>query len=155
MQNVSIPALKAGKFTFEITAFSNNGSSRNSAKKTESAIAISPKPFRIVSFTVNGSEQPNQELKEGTTAVLSWVVEGEDIQVKLEPIIGDVERSGSRKLLVNQAFPPQIKLQVIDKLGKQPPQEKAFAIAVIKPPPPPPPTPIIPIPEIPPPVTSP
>lgn len=131
-RNIPISLLKAGKFTFEIKALPNNGSDRSSLKKTESAIEILPKPFRIVSFTLNSSEQPNQELKEGATAILSWRVEGEDIQVKLDPIIGDVPPVGSRKLPVNQAFPSQIKLQVNDKLGKQQPQEKAFAIAVIK-----------------------
>jgi hypothetical protein len=35
-------------------------------------------------------------------------------------------------LEVNSALPSQIKLQVNDKLGKQQPQEKAFAIAIIK-----------------------
>jgi hypothetical protein len=131
--NIPISLLKAGKFTFEITAFSNNGSDKKLPKKTESAIEILPKPFRIVSFTLNGSELPNQELKEGTTAILSWQVEGEDIQVKLlDPIIGYVPSVGSQKLPVNQAFPSQIKLQVNDKLGKRQPQEKAFAIAVIK-----------------------
>ncbi|MEI6445480.1 MAG: hypothetical protein WCO29_20720 [Nostocales cyanobacterium ELA583] len=131
-RNIPISLLKAGKFTFEIKALPNNGSDRSSLKKTESAIEILPKPFRIVSFTLNGSEQPNQELKEGATAILSWEVEGEDVQVKLDPIIGNVLPVGSQKLPVNQAFPSQIKLQVHDKLGKQQPQEKAFAIAVIK-----------------------
>lgn len=131
-RNIPIFLSKAGKFTFEIKALPNNGSDRSSFKKTESAIEILPKPFRIISFTLNGSEQPNQELKEGATAILSWRVEGEDIQVKLDSIIGDVPPVGSRELRVNQAFPPQIKLQVNDKLGKQQPQEKAFAIAVIK-----------------------
>jgi len=131
-RNIPISLLKAGKFTFEIKALPNNGSDRSSFKKTESAIEILPKPFRIISFTLNASEQPNQELKEGATAILSWRVEGEDIQVKLDPIIGDVPPVGSRELPVNQAFPSQIKLQVNDKLGKQQPQEKAFAIAVIK-----------------------
>jgi hypothetical protein len=130
--NIPIFLSKAGKLTFEIKALPNNGSDRSSFKKTESAIEILPKPFRIISFTLNASEQPNQELKEGATAILSWRVEGEDIQVKLDPIIGDVPPVGSRELPVNQAFPSQIKLQVNDKLGKQQPQEKAFAIAVIK-----------------------
>ncbi|MBD2449289.1 hypothetical protein H6G76_19425 [Nostoc sp. FACHB-152] len=145
-QNISIPALKAGKYTFQIKALSNNGSDRNSAKKTESTIEILPKPFRIVSFTLNGSEQPNQELKEGTTATLSWRVEGEDIQVKLEPF-GDVPPIGSKELRVNQALPSPIKLQVTDKSGKQTPQDRAFAIAVIKPPQPTPTLPI-PIPQV-------
>ncbi|HEY9801707.1 MAG TPA: hypothetical protein V6D25_15225 [Leptolyngbyaceae cyanobacterium] len=145
--NIPIPASKAGKYTFEIKAFSDSVNNRNSAKKTDSAIEILPKPFRIVSFTVNGSDQPNQVLKEGTIATLSWQVEGEDIQVKLDPIIGDVQPVGSQKLSVNQAFPSQIKLQVTDKSGKQQPQEKAFAIAVITPPPPTP-TPTAPVPQI-------
>ncbi|MFM7368168.1 MAG: hypothetical protein ACKO2Z_10270, partial [Sphaerospermopsis kisseleviana] len=125
------------------------------SKKTESVIEVLPKPFRIISFTLNGSEQPNQELKEGETATLYWRVEGEDIQVKLDPIIGNVEPSGSRQLQVNQAFPSQIRLQVYDKLGKQQPQEKSFAIAVIQPPPPPPPPPsVIPTPDIIPPLSG-
>jgi hypothetical protein len=130
-RNIPISLLKAGRFTFEIKALPNNGSDRSSLKKTESAIEILPKPFRIVSFTLNGSEQPNQELKEGATAILSWRVEGEDIQVKLDPF-GNVPAVGSKSLEVNSALPSQIKLQVNDKLGKQQPQEKAFAIAVIK-----------------------
>ncbi|MFM7362968.1 MAG: hypothetical protein ACKO11_00350 [Cuspidothrix sp.] len=145
-KNIPILASKAGKLTFEIQALSNNGSDRNSSKKTESPIEILPKPFRIISFALNGSEQPNQELQEGETATLSWGVEGEDIQVKLD-LFGNVEQFGSRKLQVNQAFPSQIRLQVYDKLGKREPQEKAFAIAVIKPPPPVPPF-IIPTPDI-------
>jgi hypothetical protein len=36
------------------------------------------------------------------------------------------------KLLVNQAFPPQIGLLVNDIFGKQQPQQKGFAITVIK-----------------------
>lgn len=149
-KNIPILVSKAGKFTFEIQALPNNGSDRISSKKTASAIEILPKPFRIISFTLNGSEQPNQELKEGETATLSWRVEGEDIQVKLDPF-GNEEQVGSRKLQVNQAFPSQIRLQVYDKLGQQQSQEKSFAIAVIKPPPP---EPILPIPEITPPVPS-
>ncbi|MBE9259292.1 hypothetical protein [Dolichospermum sp. LEGE 00246] len=130
-RNIPISLLKAGRFTFEIKALPNNDSDRSSLKKTESAIEILPKPFRIVSFTLNSSEQPNQELKEGATAILSWRVEGEDIQVKLDPF-GNVPAVGSKSLEVNSALPSQIKLQVNDKLGKQQPQEKAFAIAVIK-----------------------
>ncbi|MFM5980080.1 MAG: hypothetical protein ACKO9I_05935 [Sphaerospermopsis kisseleviana] len=153
--NIPIDKLNSGKFTFEIQALPNNGSDRSSSKKTESVIEVLPKPFRIISFTLNGSEQPNQELKEGETATLYWRVEGEDIQVKLDPIIGNVEPSGSRQLQVNQAFPSQIRLQVYDKLGKQQPQEKSFAIAVIQPPPPPPPPPsVIPTPDIIPPLSG-
>jgi hypothetical protein len=130
-RNIPISLLKAGKFTFELKALPNNGSDRSSLKKTESAIEILRKPFRIVSFTLNRSEKPNQELQEGATAIFSWRVEGEDIQVKLDPI-GDVSAVGSLSLDVNSALPSQIKLQVNDKLGKQQPQEKAFAIAIIK-----------------------
>lgn len=149
--NIPIDKLNSGKFTFEIQAFPNNGSDKSSSKKTESVIEVLPKPFKIISFTLNGSEQPNQELKEGETATLSWRVEGEDIQVKFEPIIGNVEPSGTRQLQVNQAFPSQIRLQVYDKLGKQQPQEKSFAIAVIQPPPPPS---VIPTPDIIPPLSG-
>ncbi|MEH1944988.1 MAG: hypothetical protein V7L01_32885 [Nostoc sp.] len=128
--NISLPATKPGNFAFEIKAFPNNGSGKISSKKTESKIAILPKPFKIVSFTINGSEQQNLELKEGTTATLSWKVEGENIQVKLQPYGDDVPLVGSKRLPVNLAFPPQIALQVNDISGKQ--QQKGFAITVIK-----------------------
>ncbi|MEH2138329.1 COG1470 family protein [Nostoc sp.] len=130
--NIPLTAYKAGKFGFEIKAFPNNGSDKVSAKKTESKIEILPKPFKIVSFTINGSEQQNLELKEGTTATLSWRVEGENIQVKLQPYGDDVPLAGSKQLPVNLAFPSQISLQVNDISNKQQPQQRGFAITVIK-----------------------
>ncbi|MEH2449794.1 hypothetical protein [Nostoc sp.] len=130
--NISLPATKAGNFTFQIKAFSNNGSQKDSLKKTDSKIEILPKPFKIVSFQINGSEQPNLVLKEGESATLSWRVEGENIQVKLLPYGNDVKPVDSIKLPVNQALPPQIALQVNDVSGKQQPQQRGFAITVIK-----------------------
>ncbi|NEU82545.1 hypothetical protein [Nostoc sp. UIC 10630] len=131
--NIPIPAYKAGKFAFQIKAFSN-GSQKTSFKKTESKIEILPKPFRIVSFTINGSDQPNLVLNEGTTATLSWRVEGEkeNIQVKLLPYGDEVALSDSKQFPVNLAFPPQITLQVNDISNKQPPQQKGFVITVLK-----------------------
>ncbi|MBD2353994.1 hypothetical protein H6G41_05050 [Tolypothrix sp. FACHB-123] len=142
--NIPLPPLKAGKYGFEVKALPNNGSEKVSAKKIEGKIEVLPKPFKIVAFTINGSEQPNQSLKEGETAVLSWRVEGEDIQVKLLPYGNDVAPVGSLKLPVIAEFPPQIAIQVIDKSGKQQPQQRGFAIAVIKKPVPTPPPIIIP-----------
>ncbi|WP_298909105.1 hypothetical protein [uncultured Nostoc sp.] len=130
--NIPLIANKAGNFAFQIKAFSNNGSQKNSFKKTESKIEILPKPFKIVSFRINGSEQPNLVLKEGEFTTLSWRVEGENIQVKLLPYGNDVKPVDSIKLPVNQAFPPQIALQVNDISGKQQPQQRGFAITVIK-----------------------
>ncbi|MHC5596753.1 MAG: COG1470 family protein [Nostoc sp.] len=153
-KNIPILAYKAGKISFQLKAFSNNGSQKTSFKKTESKIEILPKPFKIVSFTINGSEQPNLVLNEGTTATLSWRVEGEkeNIQVKLLPY-GDVELSGSKQLTVNVALPSQITLQVNDIIsGKQPPQQRGFAITVLKKVEP---TPITPIPPALPPTSNP
>jgi hypothetical protein len=130
--NISIQAIKAGNFAFEIKAFPNNGSEKISSKKTDSKIAILPKPFKIVSFRINGSEQPNLVFNEGESATLSWRVEGENIQVKLLPYGNDVKPVGSIKLPVNQAFPPRIGLLVNDISGKQQSQERGFAITVIK-----------------------
>ncbi|MEH1856291.1 MAG: hypothetical protein V7L11_32545 [Nostoc sp.] len=130
--NIPLIAYKAGKYAFEIKAFPNNGSQKTSFKKTESKIEILPKPFKIVSFRINGSEQPNLVLNEGESATLSWRVEGENIQVKLLPYGNDVPAIGSMKLPVNQAFPPQIGLLVNDISGKQQPQQRGFAITVIK-----------------------
>ncbi|MEH2354995.1 COG1470 family protein [Nostoc sp.] len=130
--NIPLSATKAGNFVFEIKAFPNNGSQKTSFKKTESKIGILPKQFKIVSFRINGSEQPNLVLKEGESATLSWRVEGENIQVKLLPYGNDVPAVGSMKLPVNQAFPPQIGLLVNDISGKQQPQQRGFAITVLK-----------------------
>ncbi|MEH1822337.1 MAG: hypothetical protein V7L31_25215 [Nostoc sp.] len=130
--NIPLLAYKAGKYAFEIKAFPNNGSQKTSLKKTESKIEILPKPFKIVFFRINGSEQPNLVLNEGESATLSWRVEGENIQVKLLPYGNDVPAVGSMKLPVNQAFPPQIGLLVNDISGKQQPQQRGFAITVIK-----------------------
>ncbi|MEH1934079.1 MAG: hypothetical protein V7L14_10190 [Nostoc sp.] len=130
--NIPLPATKAGNFAFEIKAFPNNGSGKISSKKTESKIAILPKPFKIVFFRINGSEQPNLVLNEGSSATLSWRVEGENIQVKLLPYGNDVKPVDSIKLPVNQAFPPQIALQVNDVSGKQQAQQRGFAITVMK-----------------------
>ncbi|MEH2071777.1 MAG: hypothetical protein V7K47_27105 [Nostoc sp.] len=131
-KNIPLSASKAGKFAFKIKAFPNNGSQKIDAKNTESKIEILPKPFKIISFTINGSEQPNVVLNEGATATLNWKVEGENIQVKLQPYGNDVAPVGSIKLPVNLAFPPQIALQVNDISGKQQPQQRGFAITVIK-----------------------
>lgn len=130
-KNIPLAANRAGNFAFEIKAVSNNGSSKLSSKKTESKIEILPKPFRIISFTINGIQQPNLELNEGTTANLSWIVEGENIQVKLQPYGNDVPLIGSQSLPVNLAFPTKISLQINDISGKQQPQERGFAIRVI------------------------
>jgi hypothetical protein len=144
-EKIPISLSKVGKFTFEIKAFPNNGSD-SSSSFTASAIEISPKPFTIVYFRLNNSEEPNQELKEGTKAIFSWRVDGEDIEVKLD-LIGNVPAVGSLPLEVNSALPSQIKLQVNDKLGKQQPQEKAFAIAIKKVEPTVAPPPILPAPQ--------
>ncbi|MBW4675638.1 MAG: hypothetical protein KME52_16920 [Desmonostoc geniculatum HA4340-LM1] len=144
--NIPLSANKVGKFALEIKAFPNNGSQKIDSKKTDSKIEILPKPFKIVSFTINGSEQPNLVLNEGATATLSWRVEGENIQVKLQPYGNDVAPVGSMKLPVNLAFPPQIALQVNDTSGNQQPQQRGFAITVLKKPEPTPVPPINPIP---------
>ncbi len=131
-KNIPLVANKVGNFAFEIKAVSNNGSDKISSKKAESKIQILPKPFKIVYFKINGSEQPNLVLNEGTSAILSWRVEGENIQVKLLPYGNDVPAVGSMKFPVNQAFPPQIGLLVNDISGKQQPQQRGFAITVLK-----------------------
>ncbi|WP_375472648.1 hypothetical protein [uncultured Nostoc sp.] len=131
-KNIPLVANKVGNFAFEIKAVSNNGSDKLSSKKAESKIPILPKPFKIIYFKINSSEQPNLVLNEGTSAILSWRVEGENIQVKLLPYGNDVPAVGSMKFLVNQAFPPQIGLLVNDISGKQQSQQRGFAITVLK-----------------------
>jgi hypothetical protein len=131
-KNIPLIANKVGNFAFEIKAISNNGSDKINSKKAESKIQILPKPFKIISFTINGNEQPNLVLNEGTSATLSWRVEGENIQIKLLPYGNDVKPVDSIKLPVNLAFPPQIALQVNDISGKQQSQQRGFAITVLK-----------------------
>lgn len=139
--NVPVATPQPGKYTFELRAFSQSGKPPNS-QPAESKIEILPKPFNIVYFTINGSETPNQVFKEGQTLILSWKVEGEDIDVQLSPY-GDVATIGSQKLIANQAIPPQIQLIVTDKSHNQ--KTKGFSIKVETPPPPPSPSPNNPI----------
>lgn len=89
------------------------------AKQIERQVKILTRPFRIVYFRLNGSNNPNRVLKDGEPVNLSWHVEGENVNVILEPY-GNVLPKGSTKLIANQAFPHQIELVVTDKFSQQP-----------------------------------
>ena len=128
--NVPVRAPEPGKYTFELQAFSKPGKQPKS-KPTESKIEILPKPFKIVFFTLNGSEQPNIVLQEGQPVTLSWKVEGEDINVELSTS-GNVNPSGSQKLIANLALPSRIEIIVTDKFGNK--ATKAFSTKVEIPP---------------------
>lgn len=124
--NVPVPAPKAGTYTFELLAFSKPGELPNS-KPTETNVEILPKPFKIVYFTLNGSDEPNIVLKDGEPVALSWKVEGEEINVELSTF-GNVNPSGSQKLTANLALPSKIEIIVTDKFGKK--ATKGFSVKV-------------------------
>jgi hypothetical protein len=130
--NVPVTAPQAGKYTFELQAFSKPGKPPNS-KPTETKVEILPKPIKIAYFTLNGSEEPNIVLKDGEPVTLSWKVEGEDINVELSTS-GNVGPSGSQQLKANLALEPRIELIVTDKFDRR--ATKAFLIKVVTPPPP-------------------
>jgi hypothetical protein len=135
--NVPVATPQPGKYTFELRAFSKSGKPPNS-QAAESKIEILPKPFKIIYFTLNDSQIPNQVFKEGKPLTLSWKVEGEGINVELSPY-GNVATTGSQKLIANQALPPEIQLRVTDKFGKT--ETKGFSVKVETPPPRPSPSP--------------
>lgn len=124
--NVPVLAFQPGIYTFELQAFSKRGKPLN-FKQTETKVEIQPKPFKIVSFTLNGSEAPNVVLQDGEPLTLNWKIEGEDLSVELSPY-GNVDLSGSKQLTVNQALPPQIQLLVTDKFGNK--VTKGFSVKV-------------------------
>jgi len=132
-KNVTMVTPQPGKYTFELRAFSKPGKPPNS-QQIESKIEILPKPFKIIYFTLNGSQGPNLVFKDGESLILSWKVEGEDLNVELSPY-GNVATTGSQKLIANQAFPPEIELKVTDKFGNK--ETKGFSVKVETPPPPP------------------
>ncbi|MGB3650717.1 MAG: hypothetical protein WBA41_05835 [Rivularia sp. (in: cyanobacteria)] len=127
---VSLPAINTGTFIYELKAYSLNINNRPSTKNTENKVEVIAKPFNIVFFKINGSEQPNQVLNEGEKATLTWKVRGEDIQVQLLPYGDILPQQGERKLDVIKNFPSPVTLQITDISGKRQPQQKSFAISV-------------------------
>ena len=128
---VHLSAIDVGNFTYELKAYSRNSkdNERISSKSTENQIEVLTKSFKIVSFTLNGNNELNQNLNEGDTATLSWKVEGEDIEVRLLPYGKIVPLIGTEKIKVIENF-EEIKLQVTDKSGKREPQTRSFQIFV-------------------------
>ena len=136
--NVPVPTPPPGKYTFELQAFPKKPGKPPNSLPTEKTIQILPKPFKITSFTLNSSQEPNIVLKDGVPVTLSWKVEGEDIDVELSPF-GKVNLSGSKQLTANQALPSTIELRATDKFGNK--DSRGFSIKVESPPPPPSPLP--------------
>ena len=127
---LSLSAINTGNFIYDLKAYSLNINDRTSIKSTENRIEVLSKPFNIVFFKINGSEQANQVLNEGKKAVLTWRVEGEDIQVQLLPYGEKLPQQGEKKLDIIKNFPSPITLEVTDISGKRQPQQKSFAISV-------------------------
>ncbi|QFS50263.1 hypothetical protein [Nostoc sphaeroides] len=127
---ISVMASQAGIFSYDLKAYSLNISDRVNTKASENKVEILAKPFKIIFFKINNNDQPNQVLNEGENAILSWKVEGENIEVKLLPYGDKVPQVGSKNIVVIKNFPTQLALQVNDISGKQQPQQKGFAITV-------------------------
>lgn len=126
----SLPATNIGNFIYEIKAYSRNVKDRQSIKQTENKIQVTAKPFNIVFFKINGSEQQNQILNEGNKVTLSWKVAGDNIEVKLLPYGDKLPKEGKKVLNVIKDFPSQIALEVTDPSGQRQAQKKGFAISV-------------------------
>ncbi|MBE9216064.1 hypothetical protein IQ247_25955 [Plectonema cf. radiosum LEGE 06105] len=124
---IPLPATTVGNFSYELTAYTKNVNGRVSTKKVDN-IEVIAKPFNIVFFKINGSEQLNQVLNEGDQAILTWKVEGEDIQVKLRPYGREVTKVGQLELKVIKDFLSPIILEVTDISGKT--QQKVIAVSV-------------------------
>lgn len=132
---------KVGVFSYQITVITNGLEDRPFTKvtKAEDKIEVLPKPFQIVFFRINNIDQPGIiQLNEGEKVTFAWKVEGENVQVKLDPF-GDVQQNDTFKLTVVNKLSGRVALQVTDKFGKQQSQERAFIIDV-KPKPTPTPT---------------
>ncbi|WP_414625110.1 hypothetical protein [Calothrix sp. CCY 0018] len=132
---ISLPAINIGNFIYELKAYTQNVNDRISTKNIENTIEVIAKPFKIVFFKINGSEQLNQVLNEGEKAILTWKVEGEDIQVELLPYQYKVPLVGTKELDTIKNFPSPITLSVTDKYGTREAQRKSFAISVKEKPP--------------------
>jgi hypothetical protein len=130
-----------GLYNYEVAISSINVKDRNSIKKSANNIEVFPKPFNLVFFRINNRDQPlNLEFNEGEEVTLSWKVEGEDIQVNLEPFQSNVRLVDTMVLKITNGFKEKVTLEVIDKSGKRQPQKKAFFITA-KPKPTPAPSP--------------
>jgi hypothetical protein len=110
-------------------------------KPVETKVNVLPKPFKIKTFTLNGSSQSPQTVEEGQEVTLNWEVEGdkEDINVKLSTD-GKVSPVDSKRFNITRSL--DIEIEVTDKYGQQP-DNKIIRIEV-KPKANPSPTPLVP-----------
>lgn len=123
-------APKAGKYTFELQAFSQSDEAVSSSKLTDTKIQILPKPFKIVYFKLNNQQEPlARTFKEGESITLSWKVEGEDIYVQVSPL-GNVDLSGSQEIVAAITL-PLIEITVTDQFGHT--VKKGFPITIARP----------------------
>ncbi len=130
---ITVLATAPGTYTFALQPISKSPYQPN-LKPTEIKVNIKPKQFKIVSFTLNGSEQRNLVLNDGTTAIVKWQVEGDaqGIQVDLSPSYNNVGLSGTKEFLVNSAL-KAIKIIVTDKFTQK---QESLEFTVETPPPP-------------------
>ncbi|MBD2449746.1 hypothetical protein H6G76_21775 [Nostoc sp. FACHB-152] len=129
-KNVPLNTPEPGQYTFELKAFSSNPGKQPNSQSAQSTISILPKPLKIISFTINGSQEPNIVLQPDQPVTLQWKVEGQEASVELDPF-GSVPLSGSKVLTANQAFPSSIQLLATDKFGNK--DSRGFSIKVNNP----------------------
>ncbi|MBW4671350.1 MAG: hypothetical protein KME60_28995 [Cyanomargarita calcarea GSE-NOS-MK-12-04C] len=131
---ISVLAAAPGTYTFALQPISKSPYQAN-LKPTEIKVNIKPKQFKIVSFTLNGSEQRNLVLKDGDRAIVKWQVEGdaEGIQVDLPPYYTNVGLSGTKEFLVNSGL-KAIEITVTDNLTQK--RENLGFTFTVEPPPP-------------------
>lgn len=141
-KNVPAATPKAGKYTFELQAFSKSGKPPLT-QATEGKVEVLPKPVpppKIISFTLNGIQAPGRvSLLVGQPVTLRWQVEGEGVRVTIPPF-GEFSPSGSLPLQpYTQARQDQIILTATDKSGQT--TNIGFSIEVQAPAPPSSPSP--------------
>ncbi|MBD2681272.1 MULTISPECIES: hypothetical protein [Nostoc] len=129
-KNIPLSISEPGQYTFELKAFSSNPGKQPNSDSAQSTISILPKPLKIISFTINGSQEPNIVLQPDQPVTLQWKVEGQDASVELDPF-GSVPLSGSKVLTANQALPSSIQLLATDKFGNK--DSRGFSLKVNNP----------------------
>jgi hypothetical protein len=126
-QNFPIDINLSGKYQLELIPVS---SSKKVSPTPPQPIKfdILAKQSKIVSFTLNGTDEESRVLREGENITLTWKVDGEEnIQVELSTS-GTVQKAGTKQIPVTTALQNPIILTVTDKDGKK--ITKVFSIKV-------------------------
>lgn len=121
---------KPGNYAINLQPVSND--QKQSPPSEAITVEVKATPLRITNFTLNNQSSevsPSVFLKVGQVVTLNWRVQGDDAQVKLEPL-GDVPASGSRTLKATTGL-SEITLTAQNQQGQS--VKRTFLIQVDKP----------------------